>query len=82
MKIKENTLSKKGATIIITDENEIKYYFSKDYKLEKKIFGLWIPLKSEPYSIEGFGLHGENGITEMKIDWTQRYGELKKENIE
>ncbi len=81
IKIKENTLSKTGATIIITDENKIPYSLEQDdYTLEKNIFGnLWVglPLKSG-YYIEPFCGHGENGITEMKIDWTERYGELKK----
>lgn len=82
MAIKEDTLSKTGVTIVITDENKVKYSFVRDnYKLEKNIFGnFWIelPLKSDGYIIEPLGGHGANGITEMKIDWKERYGELKK----
>lgn len=80
--IKENTLTKTGATIIIKDENEIPYSFGNDYKLEKNIFGLWfgLPLKSG-YSTDGLYGHGTNGITEMEIDWKDRYGELKKRKI-
>lgn len=83
IRIKENTLSKTGATFIITDENEIFYSFGQDYKLEKNILGnIWIemPLKSG-YTIDGSYGHGANGITEMKIDWSERYGELKKRKI-
>lgn len=79
MVIKENTLSKTGATIIITDKNELPYYFVKDsYIIEKNIFGnLWIKIFSKSgYAIEPLGIHGPNGITEIEIDWTERYGEL------
>ena len=71
-----------GVTIIIKDENEIPYSFGNDYKLEKNIFGLWfeLPLKSG-YSIDGLYGHGTNGITEIKIDWKDRYGELKKRKV-
>ena len=37
MKLKDNTLTKSGATIIITDDNEIKYTYEEYYKLEKRI---------------------------------------------
>lgn len=82
IEIKENTLTKTGATIIIKDENEIPYSFGNDYKLEKNIFGLWfrLPLKSG-YSEDGLYGHGANGITEIKIDWKDRYGELKKRKV-
>ena len=45
MKLKDNTLTKSGATIIITDDNEIKYTYEEYYKLEKRIDHIWYELK-------------------------------------
>ncbi len=80
MKIKENTLTKTSATIVITDENTIPYFWGESYIIEKNIFGNWwtkVPLIAG-YSETPMSLRGENGITEMKIDWSDRYGELKE----
>lgn len=80
MHIKENTVTKTSATIVIIDQNKAPYDFGEAYIIEKNILGNWwiqLPLISD-YVQEPFTGHGANGITEMKIEWFERYGELKK----
>ena len=78
MKIKENTLTKSGATIIITDNNEIKYTYLQYYKLEKRIDHVWYELKpnDDVFFNEMGYLVDENNELEMNIDWSKIYGNL------
>ena len=78
MILKDNTLTKSGATIIITDTNEIKYTYEEYYKLEKRIDHVWYELK--PNSNATFNEMGylvdDNNELEMDIDWSKVYGNL------
>ena len=78
MKIKENTLTKSGATIIITDNNEIKYTYEEYYKLEKRIDHVWYELKpsGDVFFDEMGYLVDDNNELEMNIDWSKIYGNL------
>lgn len=78
MNIKENTLTKGGATIIITDNNKIKYTYEEYYKLEKRIDHIWYELKpnSDVIFNEMGYLVDDNNELEMNIDWSKTYGNL------
>ena len=78
MKLKDNTLTKSGATIIITDDNEIKYTYEEYYKLEKRIDHVWYELKSrgDVFFNEIGYLVDDNNELEMDIDWSKTYGNL------
>ena len=78
MKLKDNTLTKSGATIIITDNNEIKYTYEEYYKLEKRIDHIWYELKSKGDAVfnEMGYLVDDNNELEMNIDWSKTYGNL------
>lgn len=78
MNIKENTLTKSGATIIITDNNKVKYTYLKYYKLEKRIDHIWYELKpSGDVLFDEMGyLVDDNNELEMNIDWSKTYGNL------
>ena len=78
MNIKENTLTKGGATIIITDNNKVKYTYLKYYKLEKRIDHIWYELKpSGDVLFDEMGyLVDDNNELEMNIDWSKTYGNL------
>ena len=78
MKLKDNTLTKSGATIIITDDNEIKYTYEEYYKLEKRIDHIWYELKpnSDVFFNEMGYLVDDNNELEMNIDWSKTYGNL------
>ena len=74
----DNTLTKSGATIIITDDNEIKYTYEEYYKLEKRIDHMWYELKlREDVVFNEMGyLVDDNNELEMDIDWSKTYGNL------
>ena len=78
MKLKDNTLTKSGATIIITDDNEIKYTYEEYYKLEKRIDHMWYELKLRGDAVfnEMGYLVDDNNELEMDIDWSKTYGNL------
>ena len=78
MKLKDNTLTKSGATIIITDDNEIKYTYEEYYKLEKRIDHIWYELKPRGDTVfnEMGYLVDDNNELEMDIDWSKTYGNL------
>ena len=78
MNIKENTLTKSGATIIITDDNKTKYTYEEYYKLEKRIDHIWYELKSRGDAVfnEMGYLVDDNNELEMDIDWSKTYGNL------
>ena len=78
MNIKENTLTKSGATIIITDNNKVKYTYEEYYKLEKRIDHIWYELKLSGdvlFNEMGY-LVDDNNELEMNIDWSKSYGNL------
>ena len=78
MNIKENTLTKSGATIIITDNNKVKYRYEEYYKLEKRIDHIWYELKPSGdvlFNEMGY-LVDDNNELEMNIDWSKTYGNL------
>ncbi len=78
MNVKENTLTKSGATIIITDDNKIKYTYEEYYKLEKRIDHIWYELKPRGdvlFDEMGY-LVDDNNELEMNIDWSKTYGNL------
>ncbi len=78
MKLKDNTLTKSGATIIITDKNKTKYTYEEYYKLEKRIDHIWYELKPRGdvlFNEMGY-LVDDNNELEMNIDWSKAYGNL------
>lgn len=81
-KIKEGTLTKSGANIIIDDENEKHYgYSNKWYSIEKKNGEEWevLKLKKEMVIPEEEDIPTiYTDISEFSIDWTEYYGELEK----
>ncbi len=80
MVINENTLTKSGATIIITDTvKEEEHIYGSDYKIEKKEKGKWIylkPINDYGFTDEGYYVNKDN-ILEMDVKWDKIYGELK-----
>lgn len=78
MNIKENTLTKSGATIIITDNNKVKYTYEEYYKLEKRIDHIWYELEPRGDAVfdEMGYLVDDNNELEMNIDWSKTYGNL------
>lgn len=80
MKIKEGTLTKTSATIVITDTNESPYGYETWYRIDKKLNGQWKELQtiSPVYWTEQAFIVNKDGILELKENWKDIYGELEK----
>ena len=81
MIIKEGTLTKKSATVIITDLSEHIITFGNSFRIEKRLNDKWEPLKTKVKeyvnTMEGYQAD-ENNKLEMDIKWEWLYGELDK----
>jgi hypothetical protein len=80
MTIKEETLTKTGATVIIKDGNENPYCYGAWFRIDKNENGEWKELdalavvdwKEMDYKVE------EDGTLELKENWENIYGEFEK----
>jgi hypothetical protein len=80
MTIKEGTLTKTGATVIIKDENKNPYCYGAWFRIDKNENGEWKELdalaivdwKEIAYQVK------EDGTLEMEEIWKNIYGELEK----
>ena len=79
LKIKEDTLTNTGATVIITDTNELPYSYGEAYKIQKLENNEWKDIKTKDgYVFNDLAYNtDENGKLEMKINWNNLYGSLK-----
>jgi len=75
-----DTVSSKGVTLVITDNNEDSYGWGKSYKLQKKENEQWKELKpiAEMIFEEIAYVLDDNNQYTQKIDWKKFYGELEK----
>ena len=80
MTIKEGTLTKTGAIVIITDLSDDDNMYGEDFRIDKKENNEWKKLDVVVKGNYGFHSIGyevnEDNILEMKIDWNWLYGEL------
>ena len=75
MKIKDDTLSSTGVTVIITGSNTTEYSYSEEFLIEERENNEWKFVRM----IEGFTGFQEPALTtkgEITIDWSNVYGEL------
>ena len=80
LSIKDNTLTSKGATIVIKNNTNMEYNYGSEYYLEKQDGSKWVTIEpKEPlnwndilYSIKF------NESKEYNEDWSYAYGELSK----
>ena len=78
MAIKEGTLTKTGATIIITDKSNIRYVYGEEFRIDRKENDNWTELIGTPNFNEPAYYVNSNGILELEQDWSGIYGDLKK----
>lgn len=80
LKIKQDTVTKSGLTLVITDHNDPDYGWGPGYEVLKLVNDeQWIPLTSKIPMVfnEIAYVLDENNQWEYKIDWTNYYGELE-----
>lgn len=81
LSLKKDTLTKTGATIIISDISEQENTYGEWFRIEKKTNQFWEELKpiDDNYAFKDIAYKiGENHRLEMNIDWSKLYGELEK----
>ncbi len=75
MEIKEGTLTKTGATIIIKDTNVKHYMYGLHFRIDKKEENYWKPLLAKENVIFNDIVYN---IRELNQDWSLLYGELSE----
>lgn len=79
--IKEGTLTKTSATVIIEDKNKEKYNYSSWFRIDKKENQEWKEVKviDEEYAFTDIAyLPDEDGKVQINTNWKNLYGELEK----
>ncbi len=79
MTIKNGTLTKTGATVIITDTSNRNNIYGESYKIEKEENGMWTELQPKHdmvFTSIGYSVN-ENHTLELKVNWESSYGELQ-----
>lgn len=81
MEIKEETLTTKGATVVIKDTTEGERTYGEWFRIDHKEGKKWVSLKTITDSNYGFNLMGysldENHEVYFEIDWEWIYGSLQ-----
>ena len=81
MEIKEGTLNKDGASIIIKDTNLYPFSYGYWFKIEKKVNNNWQEPKiiNHEYTFPALGFNINNtGKFETNVKWIDLYGALDK----
>ncbi len=79
MQIKEGTLTKTGATVIITDTSNRKNIYGESYQLEKEENGIWValtPINEMFFTDIGYTIN-KNHTLELIVNWEYHYGVLE-----
>lgn len=79
LKVLEETITKDGATLVITDENEEPYGYGEDFVLEVKKGDSWTKVEFLPDTIWKSLAYVPNdeGILTMKLDFKDCFGSLE-----
>lgn len=77
MEIKEGTLTKTGATIVITDLSGKNNTFSKEFRIDQKRGGKWYRLKDKSKNeVDVMPGQEEDKKLEQELNWEKNYGTL------
>lgn len=79
--IQEGSLTKTGATIVITDTNESPYTYGEWFRIDKKQGEEWKELKpiTDQYAFNEIAwIVGKDGTVKDTVDWSDLYGTLEK----
>lgn len=77
MEIKEGTLTKTGATIVITDLSGKNNTFSKEFRIDQKRGEKWYTLKDKSKNeVDVMPGQQENKKLEQELNWEKNYGTL------
>lgn len=78
MYVEKDSLTPKGAIIVIEDKNNQFYTYSDGYFIEVLKDDKWIKLnEKEKFWNDFVYVPDENGILSMQLDWSKKYGTLE-----
>ena len=78
MYVKKDSITPKGAIIVIEDKNSQFFTYSDGYFIEVLKDDQWIKLnETEKFWNDLVYVPDENGILSMQLDWTKKYGALE-----
>lgn len=80
LSLKEGTLSSKGATFIIKNNSDKKYYYGSQYEIQERIDNKWYKIEIEgllTWTTEAYMIN-PNSSNEMNIKFSYGDGELSK----
>jgi len=83
IEIKKETLTRKSATIIVTNKTDSPIAFDEGYRIDKREGGQWSKVKTKNRNnIVGTILNEVKGkgSIEEKVNWSELYGTLRKGN--
>lgn len=79
LEVVENSVTKTGLELIITDTSDLQYPWDNNYYLEKKVNESWEkvnPIKEAVSEVVTYKVD-ENKQIKQVIDWTETYGTLE-----
>ena len=78
MYVKKDSITPKGAILVIEDKNSQFFTYSDGYFIEVLKDDQWIKLnETEKFWNDFVYVPDENGILSMQLDWTKKYGALE-----
>ena len=79
MTVKEETITKDGATFTLVDYNELPYDYNDNIVVQRKtLFGWWeVYYSSYIQNLLAWTVHSGEPVT-FKVNWKSKYGSLKK----
>ena len=80
LSVKENTLTKKGATLILKNGSNVDVQYGDSYKIEIKKDGEWHEINVELNFNSPAYVLKSNKSEEIKIKWENDYGKLASGN--
>ncbi|MFS0673596.1 immunoglobulin-like domain-containing protein [Ornithinibacillus sp. 179-J 7C1 HS] len=80
MKVKKETISSTGLTVMFENNSDKRCIYSEDFLMEKKIEGKWyevplIPGASYDFGEPGYEI-GSSNVSEWTVDWDWLYGSV------
>lgn len=79
LQVKEDTITRTGATFILTDKNEVFCNYGDEYIIEVKKNGKWEKQETitDGFTWQAFSMSPGSEVSEVKKDWSRFYGELE-----
>lgn len=76
LSIKEGTLTKKGATLILTNNSDKNFSYGEPYEIEVKKDDVWHKINVElSFILPSYSLTANESV-EIELDWEEGYGVL------